>query len=516
MADNTPSLGELSNLGQPVRVNPEPYIIDTKSTIDVLNNAANQKAQYDWKKYLNFQDNLKEAYKNLDDTSALKAAQEDRPFLQQEMGKVFSEIADNPEAFSGKNPQLYGQIQSKLSKLKSTATQSAQDKLFDDAHRNYLAQNPELNTDENAALVQGYLKKPLGQREAYTLSLPTLFNADELSGRIIADPSVTSKFATDDELTPDNQFIKSGQKGTISKRDAFLSKWDNSLDNAKDKFNHSIKKAITERYNMLPKDIKSQYPTVKDFFHHMGELQFNSDKDLISITEGGELKANSNYVNPQELALKKATVSQGWARIGLDKAKLDKENDADVVGADSVLREAVSIIDKGTPVTVQDFDGKGGIKQVVEIADPTLLQTFGNIDKDGKTTNVPDVVQYDKDKGQLNLVYYQKDENGAIKKVNGKRQVVDRKPLDERTWLKILAKRSNPNKDIGTVNSLVDQVLTKSGNSLFKVSELYKGNTQQTQQQSNIPTGTMADFKGAGWTDDQIKKAKAAGKIKVN
>lgn len=514
----TPSLGELSNLGQPVRVNPEPYIIDTKSTIDVLNNAANQKAQYDWKKYLNFQDNLKEAYKNLDDTSALKAAQEDRPMLQQEMGKVFSEIADNPEAFSGKNPQLYGQIQSKLSKLKSTATQSAQDKLFDDVHRSYLAQKPELNTDENAALVQGYLKKPLGQREAYTLSMPTIFDPNAYAADLIKQESVTSKFANPDEVTPDNQFIKTGEEGTISKRDSFLNLWDNGYGNQKDKYGHSIQKAINERYNMLPPEIKKQYPTEKDFFHHMGELYFNSNKDLINVTKGSELKANTNYVNPQELALKRATVAQGWARLNLDKAKLDKENDADVVGADSVLREATSIIDKGTEVTVQDFDGKGGTKKVVEIAEPTLLQTFGTIDKDGTTTNVPDVVQYDKDKGQLNLVYYQKDIDGTIKKVNGKRQVVDRKPLDERTWLKTIAKRSNPNKDIGTVNSLVDQVLTKSGNSLFKVSELYKGNTPEAaevtltgnENPSTLEVGKVYVLDGAKvkWNGKQLVKQK--------
>jgi len=523
-----PSLGEI------LSVRPEPnvatgtpaVVIDNSRTVDLLNQNARFKAQNDWNKYLNFQNNFKESLKDLSTIQGLETLSEDKPALKQKATEIYDVILKNPDAFSGKNPQAYAQIEKAVGELYATSTASKQDNAYDLAHREYINRNPELNTDENKSTIDSFRKAPLGKRTPYLLNMPTIFDTGKYSQDALVNS--TTPFAGQPQLVgangePGDQFIREFSGKKLSKNQ-FLDYWNGGLDIQTDKFGHSIKGAVVDMFKQLPSQQQSQYKDYKDWWAKQGEAKFNSlpgepdANGIKTIIEKDDYQANPNYVNPQELALKKATVAQGWARIGLDKAKLDKENDADVVGADSVIREAVSIIDKGSPVTVEDYDGKGGKKQMVEVAEPTLLQTFGNIDKDGKTTNVPDVVQYDKDKGQLNLIYYQKDENGSIKKVNGKRQVVDRKPLDERTWLKTIAKRSNPNKDLGTVNSLVDQVLTKSGNSLFKVSELYKGNTPEAVEVTltgdenpstlQVDKVYILDGKKVKWNGKQLVKQK--------
>ena len=486
----TPSLGELSNLGQPVRVNPEPYIIDTKSTIDVLNNAANQKAQYDWKKYLNFQDNLKEAYKNLDDTSALKAAQEDRPMLQQEMGKVFSEIADNPEAFSGKNPQLYGQIQSKLSKLKSTATQSAQDKLFDDVHRNYLAQNPELNTDENAALVQGYLKKPLGQRQAYTLKMPTIFDANlytqdglkNATTEFAGEPQLVGAIGADGKPGIGDEFIREWGGKKIS-QGQFLNYWNGGLETQTDKYGHSIKSAVRDMFKRLPPDQQEQYKgDYQNWWKQQGVNKFNSlgtpdENGVITIIDKDKYTQNPNFLEKEKYALnvEKEKFDQ-WAakqHIGIDYLNATKEDKQNQDAATSIIRLGVGILnDAVKPENKREiFDGVGKKNRTVyELSNPTLLKQFGTIDKNGNVTNPPDRATFDPITKKINLTY-------EIK-LGGKPRI-EEKPLTIGEWTQQLVKGTYGEGKSGDIFGKVERIVNDNGGDLFEVSKKFKPQSQE-------------------------------------
>lgn len=489
-----PSLSEITNF----RVDPDlggsspRVIIDNAEMIRNLNQTAQYQSENSWRKYNQFQQSLSDIYKNLNDTAGLETMTQDQPILKKEMADIFEEINKDPKSAlaGGKN---YNEIQQRLVQLKQNASTSKKDYLFDQAHREFLSRNPELNTEQNNNKFDQFGKLPLGQRKPFTLDMPVIFDVGSYTKGIT--DSATQKYNQDAVYSENDPFIKTFDTGTKINKDDFLKRWLIGYDLQTDKNNQPIKSAQQQTFKNLPPDVQDMYNKkaangdgVREFFKETGEREFDAlgkpdANGNIIIPGEAKVTSNPNYLDKENLALKKADIAQGWARLGLEKAKIDKADNEDVVSADNTLREAISIIDKGTPIVIENFDGKrGNNKKMVQIAEPTLLQTFGNIDKDGKTTNVPNEVFYDKGKGQLNLTYYKKDDNGNIALKDGKKVVDHVTPLDERTWLKTMAKRSNPNKDIGTVNSIVDEVLTKSGNSLFKVSEFYKGNTQQAAE----------------------------------
>lgn len=215
---------------------------------------------------------------------------------------------------------------------------------------------------------------------------------------------------------------------------------------------------------------------------------FDVDKGALDIYQEKE-KARHN----------KAMESVDRGTLGLNWAKFNYAKDEDKYGASSVLNEAADIIKKGQEVDVFNKATKKTEKRL-RIGDPTLLKTFGNIDKDGNVTNVPDFVEYNKNKDQLTLGYYDEDGHTIAKEVS----------LDQRTWLKEIAKRSFPNKDIGKVNTLVDDILNDSGNSLYKL-------TQQPDLKPTaagklvFPDGTEIDLSATKLSDKELKAAMKAG-----
>lgn len=185
-----------------------------------------------------------------------------------------------------------------------------------------------------------------------------------------------------------------------------------------------------------------------------------------------------------DLANDRARIANDRNRLGLDWAKFNYGKEEDLFGASSVLNEAKDIIDKGIEQEVYNrVTGKN--EKSLRIGDPTLLQRFGNIDKDGNITNVPSFLEYDKNKDQVVLGYYGGDGRTIEKTVS----------MDQRTWLKEIARRSFPNKDIGKVNAIIDDVLTKSGNSLYKITQR-TGGAANTINVADVPAGTKLEKKG--------------------
>lgn len=174
------------------------------------------------------------------------------------------------------------------------------------------------------------------------------------------------------------------------------------------------------------------------------------------------------------------------ARLGLDWTKFNYAKDEDKFGAATVINEAIDTLKKGTPEIHYNKDSKKN-ETLLRVGEPTLMQKFGNIDKDGNVTNVPDYVLYNPETDQILLSYKDDRKKNNIKTI----------PLDQRTWLKEIAKRSFPNKDIGKVNTLVDDILDKSGNSLYKLSqgqtsETTKPTTKKEISRKDIPSKAAA------------------------
>lgn len=215
----------------------------------------------------------------------------------------------------------------------------------------------------------------------------------------------------------------------------------------------------------------------------------------------------------------KGKLAVEWGRLGLDRDKFNATNKEDFASAASVINEATSIINKGEPVTVE---GGGKTSSTIRISDPTLLNTFGNVDKNGTVTNVPDAINYDKEKNQAVLIYYDKEKAiaeklGETKKTASGKNIVEKEiPIDQRTWLKHITKRSHPNKDIGNINTQVDVILEKNGNSLYSIAEKQKPQATKriTDYTPDIQSGIKAFMKANNLTEEAaIKLLKENKKI---
>lgn len=177
-----------------------------------------------------------------------------------------------------------------------------------------------------------------------------------------------------------------------------------------------------------------------------------------------------------------------WARYGLSKAVFDKSNTDDLLGGTSVINEVIDVINSGVPTTVQNYLTTGKTKTVLEIADPNLLKEFATIDKDGKTTKTPDVVQFNKDTNMLHLVYF----DSKLTK-SGKRNINESIPMTPSEWLGQIVRRKYPNKDIGGINTIVDAIYTAHGRSLFNLSQRI---TTTKTNNSQPATGTTTTASG--------------------
>ena len=482
-----PSLNEILNIqGNSLTGSGEPaVVIDNSQAINNVLNAANQKAQYDWGKYQQFLKNQENFYQNVGELSKVEVATADRDAIASGYKNILKQALEHPEIFHGRNQKLYGELQQASGQLMQNATESKVNRLYDLSHREYLLKNPELNTPENVQKIENYFKQPLGSRQNYLLSMPGLFDPNELAKTInsqIEQPyTAASPIGGVETLPNGTQKLLPGEnyiyeeQGKKYDPQKFMTLAEQSY-NLPDKRGMQLRTEVTNKFGQLPPDLQQQYGgDPKKWYLALMQARMK-DKAV----DKSNLVANPNYMKAEQLRLE-------WAKYGLAKEKLNKEKSDDIIGADSVINEIGSILDNGEEnvITAKGFDRKGTTKDLMVIDDPTLLQSFAHIDKDGKMINQPDEVQYDKDTGELYLTYLQKNKDGSPVYSNGKRLIKERKGLNERTWAKMVVKRSFPNKDVGAINSLVDKVLTANDNSFYK---LWQNKTGKSTQQSNIPT----------------------------
>lgn len=430
-----PGLGEILSVanqsGNPT--GQEGVVFDNRQILQTLNENARFKAENDWKKYNTFLTNLKDVYSDLGTIQGMEVASQDREVLKKQAGDIFQDIADNPRAFFG--GQKMGEIQAKIANLRGLSSESKQNSIFDFAHRQYLSQNPELNTEENKKLIEQYWKNPLGKRSPYILNLPTQFDYQAYAKDIAGLPSVSNKFAQSglvgqDPNQPGNEFIRMTE-GTRIGREPFLKAWMAGLNTQKDKYGHSIRTAIEQQYNQLPDQLKKQFGgSVENYFKALGESAFNSDKDIVSLTKD-ELKPNQFRMLEQkqrnQVALE--AVKQG-NRKDIEILKHNLSGMPTPQQTEFLLNLNGDILKNttGDKLTVDLGKGKFSTEEVIDASVP-VKQLFGKkiktTTKEGLTTEsasvtTPDVLTRLSD-GSVRTIFYKKDATGNTEyEVDGK------------------------------------------------------------------------------------------------
>lgn len=301
MPDSTPSLGEILNF----QVDPDlgggaPNIVfDNRQLLQTVNDNARYQAENSWRKYGTFQKALADTFQNIADVSGLEVATQDREQLDAERKDLLDSIWKNPKEFFGSgNMVKRAEIEAKLSKYKSAATESKLNRTFDMAHRQFINQNPELNTDENKETIDSYWQQPLGQRKSYNLNMPTVFDYGAFSKGIYGSPGV-SVTELKNEYTPDKKFIDEYEETTL-KRDQFINRWMTGL-MANDKYGHSLKTYADQQFKKLSADEKKRLgvSTPEEFWKVFGEQTFGSAND-ITTRQKGKRVANPYALEQQQ------------------------------------------------------------------------------------------------------------------------------------------------------------------------------------------------------------------------
>jgi hypothetical protein len=526
--DNIPSLAELSPHGT------DPELSSTGIPANVINNqvvadgllkSAQFRAENKWRRYTQELANFKDVIKDAQDVAGIETMPQDSPALKKRLADVMGKISFDPHGFFSGN---LADVEKDLIGIKQDATKSGQQYLFDKFNREQIAKDPSFDTPQNRQLIDQYGNADLNSRKPFLLRLTPAFDFDTFD-KGLRTASTTG--TTSDEVggvkvvNGEQQFDPTGQgyirttTGTLLSKDKYLRGWDAGWNTENNQYGQPVKNIVTEQYDDLVSknpSIKDKFPTPFDYYHWLGESKFGSDKDITS-DKTVKLAADPNFTKQQQLDIERGKLNVERGKLGLDWAKYNSSTGDDIYGADSAIGEASSIISKGVNTTAQNFEGTGKNKKVLQIADPNILNLFGKVDKDGKTTNIPDVLQYDPTNDNLYLTYYtRKDDPNSTEKepkqvidydAQGDPYVEKRIPLDARTWLTEIVKRQNPNKDIGTINRLVDKALKDNGNSLFKLSQKYNARASAKEEDGSTDISKLED---GNYT---IKSGKNKGKV---
>jgi hypothetical protein len=145
MATASPTLSEFTNIRPEATVNPG-VILDSRDAVHELNQSAQFNAEMKQRKYTQGLEMLKGIYQDLGAIQETPVMQQDRPVLNKKMSEVLGIIAEDPHAALG-GPK-FADIQRRIGELRTLATNSKQDNLYNDFHERTLQADPELNTPE--------------------------------------------------------------------------------------------------------------------------------------------------------------------------------------------------------------------------------------------------------------------------------------------------------------------------------------------------------------------------------
>lgn len=283
-----PTLGEILNFNvDPDLGGGSPSVLnDSRQMLATIQENAKLSAQRAWQKYTYFQDNLQNLYQQIGDVSKLDVATEDREALDKNRKELLDNIWNSPKEFFGSgNLKKRAEIESALAKYRSNATESKLNKVYDMAHRTFMEQNPELNTEDNKKVVDSYLKQPLGARKSYNLNMPTVFDYSKFTQDIFKTPGV-SKSEFGYEYSPDKHFMQELTKTTLS-RDAFMRNWNAGLLGT-DKYGHSIRTWADQQFKQLTDEQKKNLnvESPEDLWKTIGEQTFGAKQDITTAEKG--------------------------------------------------------------------------------------------------------------------------------------------------------------------------------------------------------------------------------------
>lgn len=517
-----PTLGEITNL----KVDPElgtgntGYVIDNRDLVRNLTQAAQFKSQNGWKKYNLFLEDTKEKYKDAQEIASMDIAPQDRERLEKEMTGFLNDMATNPKDFFSSVGSAKGkELQQRLIDWRKDATTSKNDNLWDKQNRKFLAENPDHDTPENRAKIEGFLtNQKLGGRQPYILDMPSAYDPIALAKEL--NTAVEQKVAQPG-MTSDGKFTYT-ETGAKYNPDQYRKIASSIFDLNQKGFQNTI----VNLFKKLPPTEQVKYKDrenpAKDWF-----LDFQDTFRKPDQVTKDDLKANAFALEGEKAkvqfaleALKNRDTEGREIRVAQIKQQLTDAPKPEQTKF--LLNLASSVVGNTTGQTLTVDVGKGNYstEQVVD-ASPNIKKMFSKpikttikdaSGKDVTTENAlePDVITRTPD-GGLRTIFYQKDNKGNTKNTKEGKPIqgtIEIVPLPE--VMAILGKDYMPKKDLpGAVNYAGD-VLKQYGGDITKYSQA--ANLKPTE----APKGQTYKVGGKEFTEDQLKKGAAKYKMTLD
>lgn len=499
------------------------------------------------KRYAQQLDAIKGVYQDLGAIQETPVMQQDRPILNKMMGEVLTTLAEDPHAALG-GPK-FAEIQKKLGQLRTMATASKQDNIYNDAHNKILENDPELGTPDNKQKVAQFNAAPLGQRQKFLLDTPVKFDAEAAMGKILQQKQVAVPYARTSFEGPHNEWMIR-ETGTTYQRDPALKIWNQGYNTGTDANNQPIKRWAAEQFTKIQDDpdqlAKLGNPkSPEEFYQNLGKIMYGPDQDII-----GE-KSSTRTPNPYTMLDKRNLNSlymeamREGNREKLSAVRADLRLKGAPENANFLVRQYANIVGNttGQSKTVEVSKGKFEKEDKVDVPS-NILKNYATTRKETLKEghsydpitetivqgNQPDLVTRTAD-GNLRLTFYKHyDKSDKIPKgkhvgdlvtdANGNEMIGTTGVIPKRNLLTTLGKGVVETKILSSAIDVADQALKGINNSVIdKINAGEDEGTaiQQTHQEKKPATAKKSySFNGKNYGIEQIEKAAKASGLSVD
>lgn len=559
MPDQTPSLSEITNMAvDPERGSGTPaVVIDTSRVAEAAMRAGQIKQENDWRKYVTFQNNLKDLYKDAKDIQSMEVAPQDRDELQKKVGNVFKKLGDNPRAYFGGGPQMT-EIQKELGEIRSHATQSKQDQIYDMAHREFLTRNPGWATEQNRKSVDSFLNQPLGKRKPFLFEPAPVLDFDAMAnslntqvGKNFSDTGFTGVDAQGNKVPGSNYIYK--EKGKEYPTDKYMSLAEQSYDYQGD-YGIKNRQAAENLFKQLPEETQKAYGNAKNWY--ITQLAARHKEREVSDTN---LTPNrfAEMTQKQKFDYGMEAYRQG-NREKLAQFKHGLSMEGAPANINFLLRQYASIAGNktGKKINVQiDHDTNKYEEEDILNVSPDVLKKFASGNKttektgttgETETTTIssePDMITRTKN-GDLRAIYHQRytkaDEDAEPSRIPAGKKVGDivvtkegstifthDNVIPKRQVMGLLGKDFVEKKMIGTSVDAADDILKRQGDNVSQfIDKVNSGEEDENEndqdeedaeqsgsvsgspiKSSHKAKGRVFKYKGEAFTESQVQKA---------
>lgn len=218
--------------------------------------------QYNANRYLAEQHdrNLQDALKNVNGIDFNNLLPQDREALMPEYADVLKNTKDNFSVLKNplSNPDAWAKLRQGESNLRSKLSQSQQDAVFLGKQQEFVQNHPEFNSPAYQQQVKAFLATPVGQRQHFTITPPTIFNPEaaykavsELSKKKYATATSNGKYITEEEgdKIDRDKYNALTKAGALPGTDAYGRSWESLRRQQFDELPANLKAGFDNDYN---------------------------------------------------------------------------------------------------------------------------------------------------------------------------------------------------------------------------------------------------------------------------